>query len=118
MYIKDGPLAKVPVKVHVSFSQKEISRIDRKASSVGLTRTAYVRQMALEGKVKGYNLKPFLVHSEAIGEVAAAVRDMIAKEHPDRWAYEADLEKLQEQLAEIIESEQSLIADMTRRLKR
>ncbi len=118
MYVKDGPLAKVPVKVHVSFSQKEISRIDRKASSVGLTRTAYVRQMALEGKVKGYNLKPFLVHAEAIGEVVAAVRDMIAKEHPDRWAYEADIEKIQEQLQELIESEKNLDEKMTRRLKR
>ena len=113
-YIIDGP----PVKVHVSFTPKEIASIDRKAAAVGLHRPAYVRQMALEGKVKGYNLKPLLTHSEAIGEVVAAVRDMIAKEHPDRWAYEADHEKLQAQLAELIEGEKKLNEIMARRLKR
>ena len=113
-YIIDGP----PIKVHVSFSPKEIVSIDRKAASVGLHRPAYIRKMVLEGKVKGYNLKPVLEHSEAIGKVAAAVRDMIAKDYPERWAYEADLEKIQAQLQTLIDSEQKLIDDMTRRLKR
>lgn len=113
-YFIDGD----PQTVHVSFSPKEISQLDRKASAVGLSRKAYVRQMALTGKVKGYNLSPILAHAEAVGELAAAVRDMLAKDHPDRWAYEADIERCEDLLRQILESEQSLVADMTRRLKR
>ena len=113
-YIIDGPAQ----TVHVSFGQKELSQIERKAAAVGLSRSAYVREMALTGKVKGYNLKSLQSHAEAVGEVAAAVRDMIAKDHPDRWAYEADIERIEDLLQQLVESEAALISDMTRRLKR
>lgn len=91
-YIKDGP----GQTVHVSFTAKEISGLDHKADALGLSRKAYVKRMALNGKVKGYNLKPIQDHSVALGEVAAAVRDMIAKPHPDRWAYEAWLAPMED----------------------
>lgn len=107
-----------PKTVHVEFKPEELTQLDRKANSVGLSRVAYVRQMALTGKSKGYNLEPMMAHSEALGEVAAAVRDMIAKDHPDRWAYEADIERIEDLLSQLIESEQSLVSDLTRRLKR
>lgn len=107
-----------PRTVHISFSPEELSKIDRKADGVGLSRSAYIRQMALTGKVKGYNLKPVESHAEAVGEVAAAVREMLALPHPDRWAYEADIERIEDLLRQLIESEAARISDMTRRLKR
>ena len=114
MYIKDAPNQ----TVHISFTAKELGYLDSKSNSVGLSRIAYIRRMALEGKAKGYNLKPMVVHAEAVGEVAAAVRDMIAKPHPDRWAYEADIERIEDLLRELVDSEKALMSDMTRRLKR
>lgn len=107
-----------PRNVHVSFTAEEISQVEKKANSAGMKVPSYVRQMALTGKVKGYDLTPFQGHTEAIGEVAAAVRDMIALPHPDRWAYEADIERIEDLLVRLVESEQDLIAAMTRRLKR
>lgn len=113
-YIVDGP----SVPVRVSFSTKELSKVEKKADALGLSRAAYIRSMVLEGKAKGYNLKPLQTHAEAVGEVAAAVRDMVALPHPDRWAYEADIERIEAMLQELIESEKKLIEDMTRRLQR
>ena len=113
-YIKDAP----PQVVRLSFQPKDMSTIDRRADSVGLSRTAYIRRMALEGKAKGYNFKPIREHTVAVGEVAAAVRDMLALPHPDRWAYEADIERIEDLLRELVNTEKILLADMTRRLKR
>ena len=104
--------------VHISFTPMELTQVDQKADKVGLSRVAFIRQMALTGKVKGYNFKPLLMHSDAVGNVAAAVRDMIEKEHPDRWAYEADIERIEDLLNQLLGSEQALISDLTRRLKR
>lgn len=113
-YIKDAP----PTVVRLSFQPRDMSRIDFKADSIGLSRTAYIRRMALEGKVKGYNLKPIREHTVAVGEVAAAVRDMLALPHPDRWAYEADIERIESLLQDLIGTEKKLLATMTRRLTR
>ena len=104
--------------LHIQYSDEELKTLERSAASVGLSRTAYVRQASLVGKVKGYSMKPVQAHSEAVGEVAAAVRDMIAQPHPDRWAYEADIERIEDLLKQLIDSEATLITDMTRRLKR
>lgn len=104
--------------VHVSFTDEEITSVEKRASSAGMKIPSYVRQMALTGKVKGYDLTPFQKHTEAMGDVLAAVRDMLALPHPDRWAYEADIESIEDLLAHLAESEQDLIATMTRRLKR
>lgn len=113
-YFKDA----TPRTVHIKFSPEEVSRLKRRADDVGIQFPTFVRQMALTGKVKGYNLKPIREHTEAVGEVAAAVRDMVALPHPDRWAYEADIERIEDLLKQLLDSEQALISVMTRRLSR
>ena len=112
-YIKDGP----DRSVHIRFKPQEVSRVTRKAQSAGLTVTAYVREMALSGKVRGYNPKLLQEHTTAVGEVAAAVRDMLAAPHADRWAYEADIERMEDLLTQLVESERSLIEMMQKKLQ-
>ena len=112
-YIKDGP----DRTVHIRFNPEEVSRVTNKAQSVGLSLPAYVREMALHGKVKGYNSKLLQEHTNAVGEVAAAVRDMLASDHPDRWAYEADIERIEDLLAKLVDSERSLIEQMRKKLQ-
>lgn len=112
-YIKDGP----DRTVHIRFKPEDVSRVTRKAESVGLSLPAYVREMALTGRAKGYNPRLLQEHTNAVGNVVAAVRDILASSHPDRWAYEADIERIEDLLTELVESERSLIEQMQKKLQ-
>ena len=109
-----------PVKhsVHIDFTPEEYQALDERAKEVGLSVTAFVRSQSLTGKTKGYNMTPLLKHSTELGEVVREVRKMIGERNPDRWKYEADIERMETMLQELVESERTLCSTMSRRLKR
>lgn len=110
---------RVPKKsVHLDFTPEEYEAILQKADSVGLTVTAFVRKQALEGKVKGYNMKPLADHAIKLGEVLNAIQSITRDPHRDRWMYEADLELIGDLTRALLEEEKALHEKMARRLKR
>ena len=104
--------------VHIDFTPEEYEVLKGKAENVGLSVTAFIRNQALTGKTKGYNMAPLSEHSIVMGEVVKEVKQMIRKRNPNRWKYEADIERLETMLQELVESEQMLCSTMARRLKR
>ena len=104
--------------VHHSFSGQELEALDRKAAAVGLPRTAYIRQISLDGAVKGVDLAPVLAHTLQLSAVLETVRALAERPAPDRWAYEADLDRLRALLEQISADEQALLDRLTWRIER
>ena len=104
--------------VHLSFSGQELEALDRKAAAVGLPRTAYIRQISLDGAVKGVDLAPVLAHTLQLSAVLETVRALAERPAPDRWAYEADLDRLRALLEQISADEQALLDRLTWRIER
>ena len=104
--------------VHIDFTPEEYDELKGKAEKVGLSVTAFIRTQALTGKTKGYNMAPLSEHSIVLGEVVREVKQMARKRDPNRWKYEADIERIETMLQDLVESEKVLCSTMTRRLKR
>lgn len=114
------PSAPKPPKktVHVDFIPAEHERVKAAAASVGLPVTSFVRQQALHGKTKGYNMKPLLDHASQLGAVIQSVRKIVDEPNRDRWMYEADLDRIETLLYEIAQQEKDLHEMLMRRLKK
>lgn len=111
-YIEGGPR----ITRHVSFSPKEDSDLRERAAKVGMEVVPFIKQQALHGKAKGFRLAPLTKHEEDIGEIVKAVREVAAQPHEDRWLYEADLEAIDDKLAELIEIEKDILELLRRRM--
>lgn len=104
--------------IHIGYSPDELKRLDQLCEKVGMSRPAYLKTMGFDGKVKGYNLKAMEDFASAVGEVAAEIRKATSEPHPDRWAYEADIETIDEKLDQLIDMTSGLMETITRRMKR
>lgn len=112
-YIENGPR----ITRHVSFTQKENDALCKRAATVGMEVVPFIKQEALHGVAKGYPLAPLTRHEAAIGEIVKAVREATDRPHPDRWLYEADLEAIDDKLAELLQIEQTILELLRRRMK-
>ena len=104
--------------IHIGYSPDELKRLDKLCEKVGMSRPAYLKTMGFDGKVKGYNLKAMEDFASAVGEVAAEIRKATSEPHPDRWAYETDIETIDEKLDQLIDMTSGLMEAITRRMKR
>lgn len=112
-YIKGGPR----INRHVSFTPEEDSKLRQRAAKVGMEVVPFIREEALHGTVRGFPLAPINQHAEAIGQIAQAVRKVADRQHPDRWLYEADLEEIENKLAEILAIEKDIQERLRQRMK-
>lgn len=104
--------------IHIGYSPDELKRLDKLCEKVGMSRPAYLKTMGFDGKVKGYNLKAMEDFASAVGEVAAEIRKATSEPHPDRWAYEADIETIDEKLDQLIDMTSGVMETIIRRMKR
>lgn len=103
---------------HISYNDDENKVVEAKAKRVGLPVTAYIKQMSLEGAAKGYDMSPVIAHTETIGNFIAEVKAVAAAPHDDRWLYESDLERVEDLLTELLQTEHELLDVMKRKLRR
>lgn len=94
---------------HIQFTPEEDEEIQRKAKSVGLTVTSFIRKQTLTGKVIGQDTGPLLAHIERLGEIAYEFEQIKNQPHPYHWMYEQDLERIEERINEILETERHLM---------
>lgn len=100
---------------HVYFSPKENGQIETWAWQAGMEIVPYIRHMALHGIVRSVDLSAVRKHGEQIGEVLRAVRQFTEAPHPDRWLYEADLERLEDKLTELVALETAILQSLQER---
>lgn len=102
---------------HISFTADENAALEKRAARVGMEVAPFIKKEALEGKVKGYPLAALSRHEQDIGDILHAVREAADRPHPDRWLYQADLEAIDDKLAELLEIEKDILELLRRRLK-
>lgn len=101
---------------HVQFSLDDNELIKAKASLAGMKVSTYLRYVGLGAIVPPaplpFDVSPILDHTECLNELAATVRVIADKPHPDRWCYEADIERIEDTLLKILQSERELIDEI------
>lgn len=111
-YIKDGPR----ITRHISYTAKENNDLEKRAAKVGMEVVPFIKQESLHGKVQGFALAPLHRHEDDIAAIVQAVRDVADHPHQDRWMYEADLEAIDDKLAELVAIEKDILDLLRRKL--
>ena len=95
---------------HIQFSPEDEKKIRDKAEQAGMTVTAYIKSKALNSRArrKPIRIYPIVDHIEALDKVVEEIRKITTNPHKDRWLYEADLERIDRKLDELLQTEQEL----------
>jgi len=101
---------------HIQFSPEDEKKVRAKAEKAGLTVTAYIKSRALNSRVsrKPIRLYPIVDHIETLDKVVEEIRKITTNPHKDRWLYEADLERIDRKLDELLQTEQELVEKIWR----
>ena len=98
---------------HVQFNSEDNERIKAKASMADMKVSTYLRHVGLHSVVPPpppfFDVIPILNHTETLNDLVADVREIADRPHPDRWRYEADIEKIDDTLRLILQTELELI---------
>ena len=101
---------------HISFTAEENQIIQERAHSVGMEITPFIKQEALHGMAKGFQLCALTQHTIAIAEIAQDIHRVVHTPHPDRWLYQADLERIEDKLDNLLEIEAAILTRLRRRM--
>lgn len=101
------------MSIRINFTAAEEEQIKKKADRVGLPMTEYIRQQALNGSVRGYNVEPVLKHTKVMGDMAKDIRALTSTPHPDRWI----LERIEDLLIDLQKTESDLLSLMRRKMR-
>ena len=101
----------------IRLSEQEDLQLRERAAGAGMSITAFVKRAALSGPIKVLEFSSLSQHSLAIGEIAHDIHEAVASSHPDRWLYQADLERIEDKLNELIQIECSIQTQIRRRIK-
>jgi len=101
----------------ISFSPQEDQVIQNRARSAGMSISSFLKRQVLSGSVKTFNLDPLSNHVETIGRIAHDVQIIASMPHPDRWLYQADWEKIEDQLDTLLTLEKDIQEQIRRRIK-
>lgn len=85
-------------KHYATFYGEEEEKLQARATLAGMKVPQYIRHMALTGRVRVFDLTPLLKQEEQIGKVMQLCQKVINQPHPDRWLYQYDLERIEDEL--------------------
>ena len=121
-YIIDSPKKRTEPTHHIRFHPDDEARLVAKAKQAGMSVNAYIKSRALNSRAPRKRVSSFpnvahiITHIEAMDRLAQEIRIMIKKPHTDRLLYEADLERIDQKLTELLRTENTLVdACMKRR---
>jgi len=101
----------------ISLSPQENQTLQKRAESAGMPVSPFIKRQALSGSVKVLNLPPLSNHADVIGKIAHDVRIIVSTPHPDRWLYQADLEKIEDSLDSLLIVEKNIQEEIRHRMK-
>ena len=100
---------KIRIPRRVSFLLEEDQILREQAGEAGMSVSAFIRQQTLKGQVMSIEGEVMRRHSEQISRIGELIAGYIDRHHADVWMYEADLERIHEELSRIRNSEVDLI---------
>jgi len=101
----------------IRLSEEENRQLNERASTAGMSVSAFVKRAALSAPIKVLTLSALTQHALAIGEIAHDIHAAAAAPHPDRLLYLADLERIEDKLDQLLQVEQAIQTQIRRRLK-
>ena len=100
----------------IRFSKEDHELLQSRAAKAGMTLSAYVRACALHSEIKSVDFPVLTQHAVAVGDAVYAIRTACSSPHPDRWLYQADLERIEEKLDNLIIIETDIQNQLRRKL--
>ena len=101
----------------ISLSEQEDQRLRKRAESAGMTVTAFIKRAALSNTIKILDMPIISQHVIAIGTIANDIHAATSFPHPDRWLYQADLERIEDTLDQLIAIESDIQESIRRKMK-
>lgn len=101
----------------ISLSPQEDQLVPTRADRAGMPVSSFIKRQALSGSVKTLNLSSLSDHIDSIGRIACDVHGIASAPHVDRWLYQADLEKIEGHLENLLTIEKDIQEQIRRRIR-
>ena len=82
-----------------------------------MTVTSFIKRAALSNTIKILDMPVLSQHIVSIGEIANGIHAATSLSHPDRWLYQADLERIEDKLDQLIAIETDIQESIRRKMK-
>ncbi len=82
---------------HVRFSDEELEVVRRKANKMDLSVATYIRDMAIQGELKIYDMKELQHLIRAFNSIGTNLNQIATVANSTKSIYQKDIEDLQEQ---------------------
>ena len=101
----------------IRLSEQENIRLKNRAEKAGMSVSSFIKRAALSAPIKVLTLSALTQHALAIGEIARDIQTAITVPHPDRWLYQADLERIEDKLEQLLAIETDIQTSLRKNMR-
>lgn len=102
---------------HIRFHPDDEQKIREKAEKSGMSVNAYIKSRALSSRPRKMPTHSYIIvdHTFALDEVVSEIRKAAAVPNQAQWLYQADLERIDRKLTELLRTERELVEAFNKR---
>lgn len=102
---------------YIRLSEQEDQIVREKASTAGMSVSSFIKRAALSKTIKVFDIPILSQHIVSIGGIAHDIHVAISLPHQDRWLYQADLERIEDKLDQLLAIETDIQTSLRKNMR-